>query len=226
MDVYKLKNNLAIKNPELAKQWHPSKNGGLTPNDVTYGSHRKVWWVCVKGHEREAVIKSRVNGRGCPYCSGRRVCADNCLQALNPELSKQWHPTKNRDLTPNDVTRGSHRKVWWRCKNGHEYIASVTNRSEGRGCPYCSGNRVCADNNLQSMNPDIAKQWHPTRNGGLRPNDVTTGSDKKVWWQCKKGHEWQAGIYNRVNGNGCPYCSGRRASADNCLQETHPELAK
>ena len=30
--------------PHLVKEWHPTKNGDLTPKDVTYGSNKKVWW--------------------------------------------------------------------------------------------------------------------------------------------------------------------------------------
>ena len=64
--------------------------------------------------------------------------------------------------------------------------------------------------NLEALNPDLAKQRHPTKNGNLKPKDVTPGTQKKVWWTCKKGHEWRAKIYSRNGGNGCPYCSGRR----------------
>jgi len=113
-------NILAIKNPELAKQWHPTKNGDLTPNDVTTGFNKKVWWMCEKGHEWYATICNRVNGRGCPYCAGKCVCSDNSLQSLNPELAKQWHPIKNNNLTPDDVTASSHKKVWWQCEKSHE----------------------------------------------------------------------------------------------------------
>jgi len=62
--------SLAEVNPELAKQWHSTKNGNLTPFDVSAGSHNKVWWKCSKGddHEWEASIKSRNNGNGCPIC--------------------------------------------------------------------------------------------------------------------------------------------------------------
>jgi len=217
------KNSLANKNPKLSKQWHPTKNGLLTPINVTVGSDKKVWWRCEKGHEWEATISHRVNGTGCPYCSGRYACADNCLQTLNPKLSKQWHPTKNGKLTPNDVTTGSRKKVWWQCEKGHEWEAIIAYKT---GCPYCSGQRVCDDNSLQILNPELSKQWHLTKNGNLTPNDVTLGSPKKVWWQCDKGHEWEADIYGRNKGNGCPYCSGRYACADNCLQTLNPKLSK
>lgn len=201
-------NCLATVNPKLAKEWHPTKNGNLTPYDVTPGSSRKrVWWQCKKGHEWESLVKSRSNGTGCPYCSSQMVCKDNCLATKNPKLAKEWHPSKNGALTPDDVTSSTGKKVWWVCKKGHEYKASVDNRSRDRGCPYCGNKKVCNDNCLATVKPALAKEWHPIKNGKLTPADVTPGTSKKVWWQCKKGHEWESVVASRLRGVGCPHCS-------------------
>jgi hypothetical protein len=75
---------------------------------------------------------------------------------------------------------------------------------------YCSGHAVCNDNCLQTLNPALAKEWHPKKNGNLAANKVTANSGKKVWWLCSKGHEWESTIANRNNGRGCPFCSGRK----------------
>jgi predicted pyridoxine 5'-phosphate oxidase superfamily flavin-nucleotide-binding protein len=203
-------NNLQISNPSLAKEWHPTKNDSLTPRDVTAGSGKKVWWQCAKGHEWPALVNGRSQGRGCPYCSGKKVNDENCLQALNPSLAKEWHPTKNDSLTPRDVTVGSEKKVWWQCAKGHEWPALVSSRSKGSFCPYCSGSEATDENCLQALNPSLAKEWHPTKSDRLTPRDVTVGSEKKVWWQCAKGHEWPATVNNRSKGHGCPYCYRQR----------------
>ena len=206
-------NSLLTVNPELARQWHPTKNGPLTPKDVTPGSKRNAWWVCRKGHAWRAQISNRSKGHGCPYCAGRAVCDDNCLQTTNPELSKQWHPSKNGNLTPRDVAPYSDKKAWWICERGHEWNALISNRARGRGCPYCSGRAVGEDNCLQTVNPKVAAEWHPGKNGDLTPRDVTPGSNKTVWWKCKNGHEWAAIINSRSRGFGrCRYCSGRRTA--------------
>ena len=178
--------SLMFRNPKLAKQWHPKKNGVLTPEEVSAFSGKKVWWQCKKGHEWEAVIANRSNGRGCAFCSGRRGSSDNNLAVLNPELAKQWHPTKNHPLKPEDITVSSGRKVWWQCGKKHEWEAALTHRSRGTGCPYCLGKKVGRDNNLAILNPELAKQWHPTKNHPLTPEEITVWSHKKVWWQCKK----------------------------------------
>ena len=213
-------------NPELAKQWHPIKNGSLTPRDVTPHSGKRVWWLCIKGHEWQATVANRSAGWDCPYCSGHAVCHDNCLATLNPDLARQWHPTRNRTLTPRDVTTGSGKKVWWKCDKGHEWQATVNSRSVGGGCPYCLRHAVCDDNCLAALNPDLARQWYSTKNGTLTPRDITPGSEKKVWWKCDKGHEWQAIVKNRSNGLGCPYCAGLAVCDDNCLATLNPDLAR
>jgi len=130
-------NNLKRINPVLAKEWHPTKNGSLTPRDVGSYSHKKVWWICSSGHEWEALISNRSSGTGCPYCSGRRASEDYCLETINPVLAKEWHPTKNGNLTPRDVTPGCEKKVWWICKNKHVWKASIHNRNYVSGCPFC-----------------------------------------------------------------------------------------
>jgi translation initiation factor IF-1 len=212
-------------NSRLVSEWHPVKNGDLSPNDLSPYSNKKVWWKCKQGHEWEAIIAHRSNGSGCPYCSGRRANPDNCLQKRNSELSKEWHPHKNGSMTPNDVTMRSGRKVWWRCEKGHEWTATIYSRTGGNGCPYCSGRYTLSEGSLQALNSNLAKQWHSSNNGELTPNDVTIGSDKKVWWKCEKGHEWEARISNRVKGRGCPFCSGKKTCTDNCLQVLYPELS-
>ena len=192
--------SLAEINPEIANQWHPIKNGNLTPTDLRPNSSKKVWWKCPKGedHEWQAAVSTRSKGHGCGVCAGRVVVKSNCLATLNPKLAREWHPTKNGKLTPNNVVPGSYKKVWWKCPKGddHEWRTSVECRSNGTGCPICSNRKVVKSNCLATLNPRLAKEWHPTKNGDLTPKDVTSSSGKKVWWNCPKGedHEWKAPV--------------------------------
>lgn len=205
-------NCLAITNPDLAKEWHPTKNLPLTPFDVVSGSEKNVWWKCdkVDDHEWSAIIYSRTNGNKCPCCSGQKVVLSNCLATTHPELIKQWHPTKNKYITPFDAGAGSDKKVWWKCDVGedHEWQASINTRIQGSGCPCCTGQKTVLSNCLFTTHPDVAKQWHPTKNLPLTPFDVTFGSGKRVWWRCDKAdnHEWDCLIYRRTRGGGCPFC--------------------
>ena len=108
------------------------------------------------------------------------------LAEANPSLAKQWHSTKNDDLTPKDVTPGSSKKVWWQCSKGkdHEWQAKVVARNRGTGCAVCSGKIVVRSNCLDTLNPALAKEWHPTKNGDLTPKKILPKSGKKVWWKC------------------------------------------
>ena len=218
--------NLQVKFPELANEWHPTKNGKLLPINFRPYSNKKVWWLCKKGHEWKAIINNRSSGINCPYCSNQKVSDDNSLEKVNPQLAKEWHPTKNNNLLPKDVVFGSEIKVWWLCIKGHEWKAAVKKRHIGQKCPYCLNKKVCHDNCLETINVNLSSEWHPTKNGKLKPSDVTASTNKKVWWLCKKGHEWRASVVNRNNGTNCPYCSGNKVSNDNSLRTINPILAK
>ena len=345
--------------PHLVKEWHPTKNGELTPNDFTHGSGKKVWWRCPIGHSYYSRINARTNKKqqhGCPSCrlhssdseirilselkwffdevNGRykfegveidiylpkiklgiefdgsywhrdkeegdlrknkflnshdihlirvrhhplkplsendvivrnnlivKKDLDEILKKLypfvdnatkekindyydkpsfvneelfkkyrsyfpspfpeksllntHPLLSAEWDYEKNYPLRPENFTYGNENKFWWLCPKGHSYETVLkyrTNINSPTGCPYCVGKKVGEDNNLLSMFPEIAKEWHPTKNGDLTPKDVTYGSNKKVWWLCNKRHDWETTPNQRTkpSGSSCPYCVGRKS---------------
>jgi len=214
-----LNKSLQIKNIELSKEWHPTKNGKLTPSNMPACSNEKVWWLGKCGHEWEATINSRTTGgNGCPICDGKQVLTGfNDLATRHPELAAQWHPTKNGNLEPTKVAAGSNKKIWWSCeKCNYSWCSTVSNRVRGTGCPVCAGKLVLPGfNDLATKQPDLAAQWHPTKNktANLYPDTITPGSHKIVWWVCSKcGHEWKAAVYSRSNGNGCPNCYNIRRS--------------
>ena len=222
-------NDLATTNPHLAQQWHPSRNGNLTPTQVTCNSGKKVWWMCEQGHSWQARIGDRHRGNGCPFCSGRRVVSSiNDLVTTHPTLAAQWNYVKNGALTPSCVSAGSGQRVWWQCKLRHTWRASVSNRVKGRNCPYCAGKKVLPGfNDLASQSPELAAQWHPDKNCVLLPQNVTTRSGKHVWWRCGRGHTWQATVASRTAGAGCPFCAGKRVLIGfNDLASVDPNLAR
>jgi hypothetical protein len=190
--------------PLLLKHWHPLKNTEFTPENISFKSSKKIWWLCEKGHEWTATCNDK---RSCPYCKNVKVCKDNCLAAIFPEIAKEWHPTRNNGLTPWDVVAGTHRKVWWVCDKNHVWDMKCCERtgSSKYNCPYCRNLRVCESNCLATMFPEIAKEWHPTKNV-LTAFDIIAGSSKKVWWKCKNGCEYLQASVLRINGHGCPNC--------------------
>jgi hypothetical protein len=132
-------NDLATTYPDIAKDWDYASNKNITPDLVIAGSNRSYFWICSEGHSYKAPISQRLRGRGCPYCTGRKVLIGyNDLPTTEPKLSKEWHPTRNLPLLPTDVTRGSDKLVWWKCNQGHEWQAIISSRAGGNGCPTCA----------------------------------------------------------------------------------------
>jgi len=212
----------------LLREWDRENNAGLTPDRVTAHSGRRVWWVCPHGHRWQAAIKDRVQGKGCPVCSHKRLVPGvNDLATTHPVLAAQWHPTKNAPLTPGDVVSGHHRKVWWICDKGHEWQAQIYSRAHGAGCPVCAGKTVVpGENDLASRFPDLAAQWHGEKNGALTPQAVGAYSNRQVWWTCEQGHAYRSTVAHRTRmGSGCPYCAGRKVLPGfNDLATTDPKL--
>jgi len=151
----------------------------------------------------------------------------NSLLLTNLDLAKEWNYEKNGNLRPEHFFANSNKKVWWKCSKGHEWQATISSRNKGNGCPYCSGRyAVQGVNDLVTINPKLAKEWNYEKNGSLRPEDYTANSNKKAWWKCSKGHEWQAKISNRNKGRNCPYCSGKKVlKGYNDLATINPKLA-
>ena len=196
---------------DLINEWHPTKNPEYDPQKLSYGSHTKVWWKCAHGHEWESRIYSRTGQqRGCPYCAGKAVAPGADLKALYPEIAAQWHPRKNADHGPEQYLPQSHVSVWWICEEGHEWRATIKSRVEGCGCPVCANRSVLVGkNDLASCYPGLAAQWHPDKNGELKPTQLIAKSSRRVWWRCERGHEWQAAVYSRTEGSDCPVCCGK-----------------
>jgi very-short-patch-repair endonuclease len=207
-------NNLLALYPELAREWHPTKNNDLMPEGFTPGSGKRIWWKCPKSdnHEWESKIYHRVNGSGCPVCYGVKADKSNNIVATNPEIAKEWHPTKNGDLKPENFKARSGKKVWWKCPKADDHEWEQIIRYKGK-CKFCSGKKASSTCNLLLLNPKLAKEWHPSKNNDLKPEQLVPSSSKKVWWQCAKGqdHNWEASIRDRaIRGHRCPFCSGRK----------------
>ena len=205
-------NDVLTKAPFLEKEWNFEKNKELNPANLAARSSKKVWWTCsLCGYEWQAAVSSRTAGHGCPKCykegKGKKKSREysKSLAALAPSLLEEW--SSKNSIRPTEIAPYSKQKVLWTCKKGHEWCASVGNRFRGSGCPYCNRKRVLAGfNDLKSTNPEVALEWDYQKNTGITPEQVLSGSHKKVWWKCKNGHEGQAVINDRSNGSGCPIC--------------------
>lgn len=211
--------SLSFRFPEIAKEWHPTMNGALTPQQVSYGKKLKVYWLCPKcGETYPCLISNRTSkGRkGCPYCCHNpKASPKNNLAVKFPNIAKEWdyeHPD-NKELTPNDVVVTDSTNVyWWKCNNGkpHSYYAKISYRIKRKsGCAVCHGKQIAYDTSLEYLRPDLASQWH--KNNAIKPHEVSVGSEKSILWECNNSDHrpYKASVYNRVHLNsGCPECAG------------------
>jgi plastocyanin len=208
-------NDLKTTHPELAKQ-----AVGWNPKNFSAGSGKKVKWKCKKGHVRLAVISSRaLRGSDCGVCMGREVLTGfNDLATEYPSIAKEIV-----NLNPKKIFARSEKIADWRCKKGHSWRASISNRTRLKsGCPFCAGQKVIVgETDILTTHPEIASQAY-----GWNPKDYSIGSGIDLKWKCKNGHIWYAKPHKRKRGDGCTVCSGNTLSGgENDLQTTHPQLA-
>lgn len=282
-------NDLKTKFPHIAKEWHPTKNGDLLPEQVSGGTRKKVWWKCPLGHEYQTSINHRTspNGTGCPICSSgqqtsfaeqavffyvKRLYPDTIsrykadflgkfeLDVYIPSIryaieydGEAWHTKAKlgreqrkyqickkygitlfrlREQMPEpgvdiaDYMIGM--KDLYRHKNLEFALRQLLiklnlykplpvnlinlNRDRNKILEY---RKAAISDSLVSVRPDIAMEWHPTKNGNLLPSMFKAGSDHKIWWICPKcGNEYQANISHRTNKKiptGCPKCGKERS---------------
>lgn len=195
-------NCLANKNSELAKDWCYELNGEHTPDNVQAGGKLTVWWEChACGHRWQAQIYQRNKGHYlCPYC--------NSLAKTCPELLADWNYEKNTGLDPTIIGAGSHEIAQWKChKCGYEWQSAIVERKLGhKTCVGC--------HSIAVTHPNVIKDWDSERNWPLTPYDVTSGSNKIVWWHCSRNpkHRLQRSVQSYCK-TGCSICSkGRNTS--------------
>lgn len=238
------------KYPILLDYFDSEKNKDIDLYELTASSDCLIKWKCpVCGYEWENSVAHfvlnlrRASKKGvkyqCPACSLHVLVPEiNSLAARDPRLSSEWDIERNYPLMPNQVTYLSSKKVWWKChKCNGSYRKTVRNMlRDARDCPYCNNRKVLEGyNDLETLFPDIAAQWHPDRNGDLLPSAVLAGSNKSVWWKCPTcGHEWSSRIVNRTRYRDaiCPSCrnGGRPRSfvrniETGCVYATYSDAA-
>ena len=215
---------------EKSKYWS-SKNGDITPRNVSKHTNKKYWFDCDKcGHDFESSLNCIAHKnfpKWCPFCSNppQKLCNnENCQQCFEKsfashEKSKYWS-SKNGDITPRQVFRGSENKYWFNCeKCNHEFEIrpnTVTQKNEPQWCPYCSNKKLCDSNSCQicfdktfASHPK-SKYWS-SKNGEVTPRQLFISSNKKYWFDCEKcNHSFESqlcDITSKNNPSWCPFCA-------------------
>ena len=216
--------------PGLSKEWNCSLNEELTPDLVSKGSHYSAWWDCKNGHTYDSFVYSRVGGKGCPYCSGRRIhSGENDFARARPDLVAEWHFGKNDGVFPDQIAPKSNTKVWWLCKreSTHEWLASPAKRSIGRGCPFCAAKKFARGvNDIATLREDWLVEWSKELNKGVDPRDIPVFTKERYWWNGCCGHTWSQSPKSRSRGSGCTVCAGKEVVPGvNDLASEHPQIA-
>lgn len=215
---------LAEAFPILCQQWDTTRNGSLTPDQVSMASRKHdIWWTCPYGHEsyQKTAHQRTSQHQGCPICAEQRRQGHGNKQTLRrafPRLADEWVKQLNGPIKR--AKANDRRTLSWRCPSGHVYQATIDERTRHNvGCPWCA--KTGSDASLPA---EIAHEWHVKRNGPL--SAITRGSTRKVWWICSTDpdHRWQATVVNRTtNKTGCPHCA--RTSSHPPLAVGHPDIA-
>jgi Probable Zinc-ribbon domain len=206
-------NDLASKNPHVAAQLRSHD-----PQSIMAHSNIKCEWLCQEGHLWWAPASDRMAGNGCPYCSGREILVGfNDLKFKFPEIAIELV-----DGDPTEVTVGSGKRFYWKCKRDHIWLATVVSRTSGGGCPFCSNKKLLTGfNDLKTTNPKLSREAH-----GWDPSEVIAGSNARRYWICAKGHIFSASPNTRLRGDGCPYCSYHKVlEGFNDLATLYPRIA-
>ena len=215
--------------PELAKNWDKEKNGNLTPFKLTPGSNHPAFFKCERcGESWSAAISTVVKWKRtlCKKCSmgdnglnwtKKMVQEKGSLADNVPELAKQWDYEANGDLTPMDIPTSYSKRVAWKCPEcGYRWSESPNARARKdntfAACPHCSG-RVAMPgvDDLETLYPEIAKEWDYEKNEGVLPSEIRPYSNVKRYWICSKhGVSFYALPGNRVKGCGCSKCRSEK----------------
>ena len=205
------KNSLGNHNPDLLNEWDYEKNKGISPTMISYGSDKKVWWMCPLRHSYKATISHRTDVNSptsCPICAGQQILSGyNDLATKRPDLLLEWNYELNV-INPSEISPNSSKRVNWICYKGHKYKASITKRNHGRNCPVCVGKQIIVGvNDFATLQPKLVSEWDFDKNE-LLPTNCTEHSNKKVYWICNLCKQsWLAAINQRVRGCcNCPKC--------------------
>ncbi len=225
--VHRGVNDLVTLFPEIAREWDFEGNVTSDPTLVSPTSSTKFWWKCPNKHSYQLSVKSRVNGSSCQVCSNRVVLPGfNDLATKFPDISVEFASDLNGGLQPNFVGSGSGSSYWWRCSKGHTWKAKVTNRTVlNSACPSCKGRIILeGENDFGTLFPELLSQWSDL-NKHVKPTSLGRSSKESIWWDCDKGHSWQATVADRTRGQGCAVCYNRQViKGVNNFGFTHPHL--
>lgn len=241
------------RNPKLAETefwiekghrlYHPRNK--VDPTRVGADSNYEVRVFC---EDCGKVIEKKIKvwaGKGstlCRDCARKRreeKQADKTPSQLSPSLweAYPWQMIrlwdwKRNAKAPWEARCRSTENVWLVCpgcgrsfeRTPKTFRKGMKGKKKQCECPYCSGKTIIpGETDLCSTHPELVKEWHPTKNGDLRPEMFTAHSHRKVWWMDEEGNEIYASIRGRAK-YGTPIAERREAHLHGLLEDERPDL--
>lgn len=192
--------SIASLKPYVAERWHHTLNGPRTPENHSAKAHTWVWLRCDYNHANLFELNgSKETLEDCSDCT-------RSFFICRPELVEKYWDYERNVVSPKEILMEDRDTlIWWRCARNHCFQKSAVHMKDSKTkCIWCYN---MDHRNLTNEVPEVAAEWHPTKNGDKEANTYTRGSDEKVWWQCSEGHEWQAFIKNRaIKRTSCVEC--------------------
>eukprot|EP00757_Euglenozoa_sp_SAG-D1_P019750 gene19750-119_t len=189
--------------PNLAQDWHPTKNI-MAPHQTSTLAMTKACWICHKcNFEWSATLYDRTQkGTGCPKC--RRGRGSKGVVQDYPDMMRAWHWELNGDFDPSKLAAFSNKKVHWKCGQCDTvYQRLVGDQQLRHHCTRCTKR---SKQPAVSTSVDLMCDWDPSNT--LDPNETSLGSQHKVGWICSKCRfKWETRVFGRNKGSGCPVCA-------------------
>lgn len=226
------------KFPHLIEEFKPELNPRINIQELSSGSNQVLKWSCKNvtcGHHIwEASIKTRTADHGCPFCFGFQTCPCDAFATKFPHLIAELDLERNQGVNILAIPAASHQKLWWKCSNAqcqhHKWEASVKNRVNDTGCPFCNHKQTCPCDAFVTKFPYLVTEFIPELNPGIDPLTISSGSSIKLWWKCSKAlcnhHIWSTSVYERTQGGDCPYCNHKQTCICDSFPTKHPQLAQ
>ncbi len=210
--------------------WDYEKNKELEPKQIFSSCRKIIHLKCQKQHEFTVKAYSFFAKPTCPTC----YIQENNITVQCPELMKWWDWELNTGIEPKTLLKNSNLQVYWKCpKCAYSWQAKVMTRVLSKGlCPCCEVHIVkrTGFNDIVTVLPELAEQFHPTKNGDLKAEQLFVTDLRRVWWHCKKCNtDWQTGVSARITGGygnyrmkECPYCAGTATRVP--VAQKYPQL--
>jgi very-short-patch-repair endonuclease len=221
--------------------WNYEKND-KKPEEVALHISTQFWFTCTCGHDFKTTLH---DDTWCPYCANSRKCPSSIIESCSMcyaktfaahEKSTRWHPIKNGNVLPKDVSVGNTNKFWFICPEcEHDYECRLSEVVRSPTCPFCANYQRCSVDTIKSCQRcftksfascDKSKFWNYERNP-CKPEEVSLKNGQKFWFTCKVcKHDFNSRLASIADDRWCPYCVNKKRCPNEYIHDCSFCLSK